>query len=130
GEQQLEIENSQRWIFILLSGLALLSLLLFLAWKLNQQHKRALLQTESLHQAKLESLRQQEKINEYNSMLQGQEQERSRIARDLHDGLGGMLASVKLRLSAMHSGKGNASEQTTPSVGDAIRQLDDASEEL
>lgn len=34
-------------------------------------------------------------------MVQGQEKERSRIARDLHDGLGGMLASVKLQLSAV-----------------------------
>jgi signal transduction histidine kinase len=38
------------------------------------------------------------------SILKGQEDERNRLAQDLHDGLGGMLSGVKLTLSAM---KGN-----------------------
>ena len=37
------------------------------------------------------------------AMIEGQESERSRIARDLHDGLGGLLSSVKLRLSNLSS---------------------------
>ena len=30
------------------------------------------------------------------SMLKGQEEERTRLAKDLHDGLGGMLSGVKI----------------------------------
>ena len=30
-----------------------------------------------------------------NSMIEGQEEERSRIAQDLHDGLGGLLATIR-----------------------------------
>jgi signal transduction histidine kinase len=33
-------------------------------------------------------------------MIEGQEVERKRVAKDLHDGLGGLLATVKARLSA------------------------------
>ncbi len=33
-------------------------------------------------------------------MLEGEERERERIARDLHDGLGGALSGIKLKLSA------------------------------
>jgi len=35
------------------------------------------------------------------SIMQGQEAERARIAKDLHDGLGGMLSGIKLNVSAM-----------------------------
>lgn len=35
------------------------------------------------------------------AILQGQEEERRRLARDLHDGLGGMLATVKLYLAGL-----------------------------
>ena len=31
-------------------------------------------------------------------MLKGQEEERSRLAKDLHDGLGGLLSGVKFSL--------------------------------
>jgi signal transduction histidine kinase len=35
------------------------------------------------------------------AMLKGQEDERSRLARDLHDGLGGLLSGVKYSLNNM-----------------------------
>ena len=37
-------------------------------------------------------------------MLKGEEQERTRLAKDLHDGLGGMLSGIKFSLNTM---KGN-----------------------
>jgi signal transduction histidine kinase len=39
------------------------------------------------------------------AMLEGEERERKRIAQDLHDGLGGMLAGVKINLSGWAAGK-------------------------
>jgi signal transduction histidine kinase len=41
------------------------------------------------------------KIETISSMLQGQEVERERIARDLHDSLGGLLSTVKLHFDAI-----------------------------
>ena len=46
------------------------------------------------------------------SILQGQEEERRRLARDLHDGLGGMLSTVKHYLATAH-------RHTTPPAGPA-----------
>jgi signal transduction histidine kinase len=40
-----------------------------------------------------------EQILVTNAIIRGQEEERSRIARDLHDGLGGSLAAIKMGLS-------------------------------
>ncbi|GEP89765.1 Histidine kinase-, DNA gyrase B-, and HSP90-like ATPase [Chitinophaga terrae (ex Kim and Jung 2007)] len=44
---------------------------------------------------------QQEQIRVSQAMLQVQEEERTRVARDLHDSLGGLLASTKINLSAI-----------------------------
>jgi len=43
-------------------------------------------------------------LNSTEAVLKGEEQERTRLAKDLHDGLGGMLSGIKYSLNAM---KGN-----------------------
>jgi two-component system, NarL family, sensor kinase len=62
-------------------------------------------------------------------MLKGQEEERSRMAKDLHDGLGGMLSGVKLSLGAM---KGNMilSEANTRLFASVLDQLDHSINEM
>ena len=64
-----------------------------------------------------------------NSIIQGQEAERSRMAKDLHDGLGGMLSGIKLNLSAL---KGNldSTEKEWPLFNKSIVQLDKAIAEM
>lgn len=49
----------------------------------------------------VQQLKQQQQIELGKALLTGEERERSRIARDLHDGLGGILAGIKLNLSQM-----------------------------
>lgn len=63
------------------------------------------------------------------SVLKGEEAERSRMARDLHDGLGGMLSGVKLNLSAM---KGNSiiTSENAQAFDHAIKLLDTSISEL
>jgi len=62
-------------------------------------------------------------------LLKGQEEERSRMARDLHDGLGGMLSGVKLSLGAM---KGNIilSEENGNLFSRVLDQLDHSINEM
>jgi signal transduction histidine kinase len=61
--------------------------------------------------------------------MKGQEEERSRLARDLHDGVGGLLSGVKLSMSNM---KGNVflSEENAHSFENVISQLDQSIAEL
>ena len=49
----------------------------------------------------IQNLKQQQRIDLGRALLEGEEKERSRLARDLHDGLGGMLAAIKLNLSQL-----------------------------
>jgi signal transduction histidine kinase len=60
-------------------------------------------------------------------MLQGEERERRRVAGDLHDGLGGMLAGVKMNLTGLSAAPaaGNGSE-----LHKVIGQLDSSISEL
>ena len=51
---------------------------------------------QKLQQAKINELEKDKQLQTIDAMLQGQEEERSRIAKDLHDGLGGMLSGTKL----------------------------------
>nr|WP_295865688.1 ATP-binding protein [uncultured Chitinophaga sp.] len=65
---------------------------------------------------------QREQIKVSQAMLQVQEEERQRVARDLHDSLGGLLASTKINLSAI------AGHQ--PELKPIISQLDVSVSEL
>jgi len=60
-------------------------------------------QNEEINQRKIRELESNLKIETMSSMLQGQEVERERIARDLHDSLGGLLSTVKLHFDALQA---------------------------
>ncbi|HEY8956914.1 sensor histidine kinase [Chitinophaga sp.] len=70
---------------------------------------------------------QQEQIKISHAMLQGQEEERKRVARDLHDSLGGLLASTKINLSKIAASR-NADHQ--PELESIIVQMDTSVAEL
>lgn len=81
------------------SGLVCLSALLILAFLLYKNKTRLVEKQQQLHQEQVRLLKKEQQINFFNAMLQGQEQERKRLASDLHDGLGGLLSNIKLLLS-------------------------------
>jgi signal transduction histidine kinase len=136
AEQKLALEKKQgdiRKKNTLSSGLALGCLLLIIIIILvyrNLTHRHNLLRKEDeLHTQKIAELEKQRKLVAVQSVLEGEEQERSRLARDLHDGVGGLLSGVKLSLSTM---KGNVfiSEKNVQAIGQVMGQLDQSIAEL
>jgi len=98
---EMEVKTSertaQRNYAIILSGF-LLSIGFFL-WR-RAKLKRLKIETENKLQAeKINSLEKEKRILSLTSMIEGQEAERTRIAQDLHDGLGGLLSSVRNHFS-------------------------------
>src|SRR5690606_9771776 len=58
-------------------------------------YRKRLAYKNTIEQQKITDLTQKNKLLAMSSMIEGQEAERLRIARDLHDSLGGLLSSVK-----------------------------------
>lgn len=58
-------------------------------------YRKRLAYKNTIQQQKITDLTQKNKLLAMSSMIEGQEAERLRIARDLHDSLGGLLSSVK-----------------------------------
>ncbi len=65
-------------------------------FKKNQQLAR---QQQSIQEQKIKDLEKNKQLLTINAMLKGQEEERGRIAKDLHDGLGSLLSGTKLSFS-------------------------------
>ncbi|WP_185290386.1 ATP-binding protein [Chryseobacterium lactis] len=101
-----------------------LILLLLYAYK---QRVKSIKQRDELHALALEKEKQNSKISTLTALLEGQEQERGRLARDLHDGLGGLLSGTKLQLSYLDP---HHSETIEEGISKSIDQIDGAVEEL
>lgn len=70
------------------TGLLLLAILLVVLYRSRQK--------------KIQLMQQEQAMNHLKDLVTGEEQERIRIARELHDGIGGMMAAINMNLSAVH----------------------------
>lgn len=100
-EMEVNQKNSYLWVLSLIL-LLFLSLLIFL-FIIYRKNKKLSEQKEINLQQKIEDIKQKEELTLTKAILEGEERERERIAKDLHDGLGGMLAGVKINLSTWSS---------------------------
>ena len=82
----LEKEKKLQYLITFLGVFALLivTILFILNRKMNKQ--------------KIKQLEQEKQIIASQAIIEGETEERKRLARDLHDGLGGMLSAVKINL--------------------------------
>ena len=119
--QNLEISRKTGQRNLLIFGLALLGLLstLFITrFRLRQR----------LTEEKLFNLNQKQKLIAADYMVQGQEEERKRIAKDLHDGLGGLLATARLQLQNLQDETDKISNMSL--VSKAEQLINDAYSEV
>jgi signal transduction histidine kinase len=95
--QQLSIDRKNILNNVLIGGaLAVLVISLLSYRNYNQKQK--------LQQQRISELEAIQQLATTEAVLKGEEQERTRLAKDLHDGLGGMLSGIKYSFQTM---KGN-----------------------
>ncbi|KAA3623131.1 MAG: sensor histidine kinase [Flavobacterium sp.] len=103
--QALTIEKNTRQkntILILLISAIAISVLLFLFFRKRLQYQKTIAsQNASLQRQRITELQQKNKLLALSSMIEGQEAERLRIAKDLHDSLGGLLSTVKAHFTTI-----------------------------
>ncbi len=115
-------------IFFLGTAIAFL-LVGFLGYRNFKNKQKVSSQQQELQQQKIAELEKDKQLLAIDAMLKGQEDERSRIAKDLHDGLGGMLSGVKLSFVNMKENMIMDAESVL-SFEKSIMQLDNTITEL
>ncbi len=109
-------------------GLLLLAvgLLAFIYW---QKKRLAEKTTKIITQEKLELLRNLE-LETYSAWLEGQETTQQKIGKDLHDGLGSLLSTVKLHFASVENRLDQLQAENRGQYETANRLLDDACQEV
>ncbi|HEX6427573.1 MAG TPA: histidine kinase, partial [Niastella sp.] len=128
AQQELAIERNESriksknfWIIAISAGFLLISLISILLYR-NNYHK------QTIQAEKIRNLRQEIQIASLQAMVNGEEKERSRIARELHDGIGGTLGAIRTRVSAMVRKYKTA--HTNDDFTELMQMLEEASADL
>jgi signal transduction histidine kinase len=121
---QLKAQKHVRTVFLyaLIGIIVLASVAGFFVYK-------SLKQGRVLAEQKVNQLEQEKQLIATHAILEGETTERTRISKDLHDGLGGLLSGVKLKLANI---KGNSvlGEDSVAQFDNAINLLDNSIKEL
>ena len=117
SEQKQQLNNNKFLIAVLLGGAVLL---LFISWILitkNKIRQKEIIKTELLRQQELRT----------RAIIETQENERKRIAQDLHDGIGQTLAAIKMNLSSkskkLSKENQDLADQTILSIDNAYSEV-------
>lgn len=116
----------QQFLIAIIGIIILISVLIYR----NMRYKRILGNKQiELQQHQIHELENEKMLLATRSVLRGEENERKRIARDLHDGLGGLLTGTKSALNYM---KGNVvlSSDTANDFDHALSLLESSITEL
>lgn len=101
-------QKSMKMIWYLVTGTVLLSIMIIFIFIHGRNNRIIDKQRVKIALQESEQLRSQHLLLAAKASLEGEENERIRLARDLHDGLGGLLSGLKLSLIA---NKENAEKQ-------------------
>ncbi len=97
-EEQSQKKRNQNIAITLGVSLLLLSIIAILILRNTKRKQRIAEQEKALQIQKTTAILKEQEINTINAIVAGQEKERHRLARDLHDNLGGTLAAVKMHI--------------------------------
>lgn len=86
--QELKIRQKEELNYILIGSAIALLVILLLLYN-NYRNK------QRLQQQRINELETEKQLTATEAVLKGEAQERTRLAKDLHDGLGGMLSGIK-----------------------------------
>ncbi|APZ47137.1 sensor histidine kinase [Polaribacter reichenbachii] len=99
-KQILELDSKRKqnlgFLIATISTLILISIIAALSLKNSKRKRKLAEQQKELETIKNLTLLKEQEITTINAMVDGQEKERKRIAEDLHDNLGSVLATLKL----------------------------------
>lgn len=120
------LESDRKISRIIYISVILISVMLIVLLFFSQ---KAIKTKKELVEQEVKQLEKEKQLVAANAIMEGEMAERSRLARDMHDGLGGMLSAIKLNLFDL---KGNRSltENDVTKVTKVMAMLDNSISEL
>jgi signal transduction histidine kinase len=115
-----EVERKSIITYMLIISIILVLVFSYLLYNRYKLKQKALMSAEMLHQQELRA----------RSVIDAEEKERLRIARDLHDGVGQTLSAAKLNLSSLQSKLNLTEIETQSALKNAIDLVDDSVKEV
>jgi two-component system NarL family sensor kinase len=119
-EQKFELTKKNYWIGGAISLLVLTTLLGSSYYRRYQLKQEARMQSEILRQQEMAT----------RAVLEAEEAERQRIAKDLHDGVGQMMSAAKMNLSAVESQLNLQTAEQKHAFENIIQLVDDSCKEV
>lgn len=122
SRQQRKLQSKNFWI----GGSFMGALVLaggFIAFVRSYRNK------QRLQQATIQRLEQEQEINQLKAQVRGEEQERNRLALELHDGIASQLWAIKLNVDSLQQQE-QANGHYRKSLGTIYQQLDDTTREV
>ncbi|WP_437920037.1 tetratricopeptide repeat-containing sensor histidine kinase [Sphingobacterium sp. LRF_L2] len=107
-ENMLIAKNKNLRITILGIALLLSLVIAFLSYLTYRKQQKLNKQINISHKQDLMHIESERRYEASQAVLRGEEQERQRIAQDLHDSMGGMLANIRMSISSMGGDKSTA----------------------
>ncbi len=98
-EHQLEANNRNLRISLLAIALGLSVAIGLLIYSTYRKQKKINEQAQEAHHQERIRLEKERRLDAAEAIIKGEEQERQRIAQDLHDSMGGMLANIRMSIS-------------------------------
>ncbi len=97
SEKRIQVLSLREKILIIQTLIGIMFTLLIVGFLLLRNYR----QKQKLQQQHIEKLEAEKLLTATEAVLKGEEQERSRLAKDLHDGLGGLLSGIKYSFQNM-----------------------------
>ncbi|MEL6558374.1 MAG: sensor histidine kinase [Bacteroidota bacterium] len=98
-----ERDNRKWWLTIVIFAFLIFAAIcgFWVFYLLSKQKSIKLLHQmkDEIHHQKIINIRRDQEIKSVESRLEGEENERERVARELHDGIGGALGGIKLQIA-------------------------------
>ena len=121
-------KSTQRNAFI--GATALLALIALLLYRSMRNKQRLAKQEKELHDEQVDQLLSQQEMRSINAMLEGQEKERERVGKELHDHVGSLLGAIKHQLGVLEEQVADVKTEQTAQYHKVSGLLDNAAGEL